>query len=352
MLISIFTILELDTMSNSVLPPRAGVFSFLSLPLELRWMIYMYALVTPFGLWMDNYRRDIPGILRKQGFGPGPNDLLAVESIRGIVSPALLLVCKQIYNEARHLLRQNQWRLNRWCTFVIADLPASARANVTSLFLGRDPSGHYGPAGTRPALVTFHNMVKHLPNIQHLTIALVNDDKGLTGPFPPMAKYDDLDGVPKGDPIYRLQMNKHIFQRGSMIKTIGLECIKTYPSRMYPWVYMWTWVTYLAMCVLPDYGDRPKLQKLRDLIGEVDKHLGSYGFGGILAYRDYSRLQDPSNEPGEDTHALLRRLRETWEEFGIRVSARDPSPFERGTMIVFERIPADGGSRVSEVDGC
>jgi hypothetical protein len=36
------------------------------------------------------------------------------------------------------------------------------------------------------------------------------------------------------------------------------------------------------------------------------------------------------------------------------VSARDPRPFERGTMIVFERVSADGGAgdRLSAARGC
>jgi hypothetical protein len=149
LLISIFKIFKLSTMAKSIKQSQTNIFPFLSLPLEMRWMIYMYALFTPFGLWMDNYRRDIPGILRKQGYGPAPVDLLAAaEGLNGIISPALLLVCKQIYYEAKDYLNGNQWRLNRWSTDPIGDIPKSVRDKVASLFLGRDLAGKFGPFGT------------------------------------------------------------------------------------------------------------------------------------------------------------------------------------------------------------
>ncbi|GLI78122.1 hypothetical protein PoHVEF18_006424 [Penicillium ochrochloron] len=183
-----------------------------------------------------------------QVIGPAPFYLsAAAEGLRGIVSPVLLLVCKQIYYEDREYLERNQWRLNRWCIDPVANILRS----------------------------------------------MMEDDKGLSDTPSPWVKvnFDD-----ERRAMSWLATYKPLFQRGS-IKSNSLKWIKKYPADLYSWVYIWSWVTTMTLHML-------------DL--------------------------------------------EEWEGFGIRVSARDPRPFERGTMIVFERVSADGGAgdRLSAARRC
>lgn len=82
-----------------------------------------------------------------QVIGPAPFDLsAAAEGLRGIVSPALLLVCKQIYYEDREYLERNQWRLNRWRIDPVANIPRSFRDATRSL--------RWSWAATRPDCYT------------------------------------------------------------------------------------------------------------------------------------------------------------------------------------------------------
>lgn len=339
-------------MANSVVLSHPSIFSLLSLPLELRCMIYMYALFCPVGLWMDTDRSDIPTLLRMQAIGPAPFDLwAAAQGPGGIVCPALLLVCKQIYYEGKEYLERNQWRLNRWSTDPITHIPQSVRNKVASLFLGRDPTGLFAAPGTiqNPSVAW---LVKCLPNIKHLTVGMMEDDKGLSGTPSPGVKvnYDDEEGL--YGVMSLLVTYTSLFKRGS-IKSISLECIKKYPSSLYQWVYLWSWVTTLTlhMLALLAPGDT---KKLLELLGEIDLLLGRFERGRVPTYRDYTPLLESSHESAARLRTLSRLLQEAWEGLGIRVSARDPSPFERGTMIVFERISAGGGAgdRLSVASGC
>jgi hypothetical protein len=137
---------------------------------------------------MDDHRRDIVGILRQQNHSPPTSDILASRSFYGIVSPALLLVCKQIYHKAKHFLGHNQWRLNRWSTDPIANISESVRNKVISVFLGTSHYGYFSPVRDRINGTSWLSLVQYLPNIQHLTIAMMEDDKGLLATTRPRSK--------------------------------------------------------------------------------------------------------------------------------------------------------------------
>lgn len=351
LLIAVLIKVKLGTMANSVIQSQANVFPFLSLPLELRLMIYMYALFSPFGLWLDTHRLDIPHLLRMQAIGPAPFDLVAAaKGLRGIVSPALLLVCKQIYYESRECLERNQWRLNRWSTDPIANIPQSVRSRVASLFLGRDSAGLFTPPGVRENKTVFQ-LIKCLPNIQHLTVGMMEDDKGLSGTPSPGVRVNFADEENLYGAMGWLTTYKSLFTRGS-IKSISLECIKKYPSNLYPSVYMWSWVTTMTLHMVEQLGPG-KMEKVRDLLEEINLLLGRFERGRVPTYRNYAPLLEPSHEFAARFQTISRLLEEMWEGFGICVSARDPCPFERGTMIVFERISAGGGDddRLSVAEG-
>ncbi|OKO93713.1 hypothetical protein PENSUB_11992 [Penicillium subrubescens] len=278
-----------------------------------------------------------------QAIGPAPFDLWTADAgLGGIVSPALLLVCKQIYYEGKKYLERNQWRLDRWSTDPIVNIPHSVRDKVASLFLGRDTVGLFTPPGTVRDDKSVFGLVHRLPNIQHLTVGMMEDDKGLSGTPSPGDKvnYDDEDNLYGA--LSWLATYKPLFKRGS-IKSISLECIKKYPSNLYPWVYIWSWVTTMTLHIL-DHGTPEKFEKMTDLLQEIDLLLGRFESGRVPTYRNYAPLLESSHESAARFRTLSDVLQEIWEGFGIRVSARDPGPFERGTMIVFERISAGGGA--------
>jgi hypothetical protein len=83
---------------------------------------------------------------------------------------------------------------------------------------------------------------------------------------------------------------------------------------------------------------------------------GMFQPGRVPTYPNYAPfpLLESSHESAARLRTLSRLIQEEWEGFGIRVSASDPRPFERGTMIVFERVSADGGAgdRLSAARGC
>lgn len=285
---------------------------------------------------MDDHRRDIVGILRQQNHSPPTSDILASRSFYGIVSPALLLVCKQIYHEAKYSLGHNQWRLNRWSTGPIPNISESVRNKVISVFLGTSHYGYFSPVRDRINGTSWLSLVKYLPNIQHLTIAMMEDDKGLSG-----------NNSPEGEVYHmgHLAHYKELFQRCS-IKSISLEYMKTYPSNMYQWVYLWSRVTTMAGYVLPLTRNNQKILEQWQLLDEVDECLvsPSLDWSGLARYRNYAPFLGSITESTSRYRLLSRRLQAAWEEFGFRVSARDPSPFERGTVIVFERISTGGCS--------
>ncbi|KAJ5157265.1 uncharacterized protein N7482_008365 [Penicillium canariense] len=321
-------------MSDSIRQSQPDIFPFLSLPLELRWMVYRHALSTPHGLWMDTYRRDIPGFLRKKNYEPAASDLLAAEGLHGIITPALLRVCSQIHHEAKHYINNNQWRLNRWSARTIADIPQSVRDKVQALFLGRDPSGSSAPDGTPSnQFESPIELISSLPNVQHITLGMLEDDKGLSGTPKPGDMVVASTLFERQEPWSRFHIYKYLFQRGSF-KSISLECMWTYPSCLYPWVYLWSWVTTMSWELLP-HQVQPKL---KEPLREVTSHLGFYDNGFLPTYRNYAPLLDSSNERTAVFRTLLCRLREVWEDFGVRVYARDPTSYERGTMVVFERM--------------
>jgi hypothetical protein len=276
-------------MANSAIQSQASTFPFLSLPMELRLMIYIYALFSPFGLWLDTHRLGIPHLLRMQAIGPAPFDLWTADAgLGGIVSPALLLVCKQIYYEGKKYLERNQWRLDRWSTDPIVNIPHSVRDKVASLFLGRDTVGLFTPPGTVRDDKSVFGLVHRLPNIQHLTVGMMEDDKGLSGTPSPGDKvnYDDEDNLYGA--LSWLATYKPLFKRGS-IKSISLECIKKYPSNLYPWVYIWSWVTTMTLHIL-DHGTPEKFEKMTDLLQEIDLLLGRFESGRVPTYRNYAPL--------------------------------------------------------------
>jgi hypothetical protein len=82
-------------------------------------------------------------------------------------------------------------------------------------------------------------LVKRLPNLQHLTIAMLEDDKGLSGtPSPGVVVLPEEEFALCG-PMAYLSTYKELFERG-LIESISLECMSIYPSSLYLWVYMWS----------------------------------------------------------------------------------------------------------------
>ncbi|KAJ5586976.1 uncharacterized protein N7459_002741 [Penicillium hispanicum] len=310
-------------------------FPLLELPLELRWEVYRYCLWTPRGLWMDIHRLDLPAAVKARGFTPQEWDVDAARLALPIVSPQLLRTCKQVYREAKHYLWDNKWLFHRYTAQTTKHIPKKVLNRVHDMYIGRGipffpvpldnapPEGSFNELFEQPTTMMFY-----LPHIHNLTIAMAEDDLGLVG-----RKYADaLDtaaDMERSIPLRILMNYKFPFQKGFM-KSITLECTRTYPRKLYPFVYVWYWVTRLSLKLLPC----PAQRELKPLYEEMFKLVGWPNYDKTQ-FRNYRPLLDDSPETPA-ARELHEKIKEIWNRYKYRVSVRRPTEFESGTMITFE----------------
>jgi hypothetical protein len=103
---------------------------------------------------------------------------------------------------------------------------------------------------------------------------MMEDDKGLSDTPSPWVKVNFDDERNLYGAMSWLATYKPLFQRGS-IKSNSLKCIKKYPSDLYSWVYMWSWVTTMTLHML-DLVCPGKIEKMRDLLKEINILLGCF----------------------------------------------------------------------------
>lgn len=309
--------------------PMATVFSFLELPPEIRAYIYQYVLTTDHGVWMDVDRRQLPPFWFQNNAMPSVGDIQAAMSPLPIVSPALLRVCKQIYMEARMFLRCNTLNFTRWTNDALWKIPQQIKANLGSAYFRigvLDLSKWRGNIKNR-------TVDMELPLLRHFTLGLRDDDPGLIGaPSRPPLDADEREARRAALEIICFHVAR-LFRKGKLT-TFRIECPSTYPSSLYPFVWVWAWVEDCIRSLLPMQAQRT-LDPLYVAVVEVLR------WSDESAFFNYQPLLE--NGPvilstGEDLHGVISRIAQIWEDNGVLVSARDPVGFERGTVITFQRV--------------
>lgn len=323
--------------------PDSTIFPFLELPPELRQMIYMYALTTAFGLWIDVHRYGLGHLLVDRGTSPPPVCTLRAMMLgeKGIISPAILSTCRQIHNEAKCLIWRNQIRLDKFSWQKIS-LPTLTTESIRDLYIGDGtpalPMAMEGAKPTDPYTVRFEKNAMvfwHFSQITDVTIHLNLVDPGLLGKKE--FEYMDLkEVIRKMLPFSIISLASLSFQMGTL-RTISVECSKFYPTWLYPYVLAWSSVDEISTRLLHSSSYRA-MQRLLD---KLSMHLGPpairYISPDTLA-RNYNILKDKDYVVASGLGKVLDDLQKLWTKNGIRVYARRPNKCDRGTMIVFEKI--------------
>lgn len=319
-----------------------NIFPFLELPRELRQIIYEYALVSAYGLCMDVYRRDLPKVMEKRGTKPPACVVQAqLTSVRGVVTPELLNTCRLVRAEARWLIWQNQMRLDRFSWQGLDHIPWVVTQSISSLYIGDGtqtlPVLIDGSKPTDPRHLRFerYEVMRRFTMLKHVTIHLPLEDPGLLGKEE-FAKDFDREFERKSIPFRIIAQWANRFKEGRL-RTVNLECGITYPSDVYPYVYIWAWVQNLAPRILL----RAKME-VWDLYGQVDDFAGrpcdsiARWVQGVP--RQYKAFTKPDPSCADKIQLLYGKIKAMWNRFGIEITARDPTRFERGTILEFRNI--------------
>lgn len=300
------------------------IFPFLELPPEIRAYIYHYALTAPDGIWMDVDRRQLPPLWLQKNIMPSVGDIQGAMRPLPIISPALLRVCKQIYMEARIFIRRNTMNFTSWSNNALCHIPKQVKDSMHSAYyrVGAESSA----GGANP-------ITQRLRFLRHLTLGLLDDDEGLKGATKPSWPNEDQwqnQRVPNG--IIYSYVGK-LFREGKL-KTFRLECPSTYTSALYPFVWVWA-------CVERSFRDlllRDTHHPLEQLYAAFTEFLRWSDETTFLVYQRMLVDGPVYLETGEELRRAISRIQKIWEDNGVRVSARDPEGFERGTVITFERV--------------
>ncbi|KAJ5183462.1 hypothetical protein N7492_001078 [Penicillium capsulatum] len=341
-------VLSLPVTTLSSFPPSPplsavmsdDIFLFLALPLEVRRMVYEYALTTAYGLWIDVYRRDLPRLMEKRGIIPPPTLLRALEtSIGGIISPALMRTCRQIYQESRNLIWRNQIRLDH-CRLQGLNLPRLTLGAIRDLYIGdgmscppiiRDRTSPNSLSNVRyesKALV-----LQKFTWLQHLTFHFGLHDPGMLGQTTFKCiegeNFDQLMTPLNIIPFAGLRMQR------DKLRSISLECPITYSSVLYPSVYGWTWVYHVGLMILSKQS-QGELRRCDSILSRFVGESNMIPSGSDSKPRRYD-LMVSDDTHSQEIQRLLDEIQRVFTRSHIRVYARDPKAWERGTMLVFER---------------
>lgn len=306
-----------------------SIFPFLELPVLVRRYIYEYALTTEHGLWIDADRRQLPPFWLKNNVLPSVGDIQAATSSLPIISPALLRVCKQIHREAHFLLRRNTWNFIHFSNYVLRSIPQPLKDSIRSVYFRAgaltEPKG--------PGMCAY--VTSQLRGVRTLTLGLRDDDEGLKGATEQPLTRPEAELKGENAVLYIIRFHVwELFREGRMT-TFRLECPSTYPSELYPFVWVWAWVQRTYRSLLPVRLHRT-LDPLYAAVLEVLQ------WRETTSLLDYQRLlaKKVYVATGEELPRAVARIAQVWQENGVHVSARDPEGFERGTVITFQKVDA------------
>lgn len=246
-----------------------------------------------------------------------------------IISPALLRVCKLTYLEARVLIRRNTWNFHRWTNDALYHIPQHVKDSMKSVYLRASALSMEIVRWTYKS----KDIVKELRFLRHFTLGLTDEDQGLKG-VTKLSWPDNVDWEGRKVPLQIAHFDVGPLFRKGKLTTFRLECPSTYPSSLYPFVWIWAWVELSFRFLLPREAHRT-LDQLYAAVVEVlrlsDEH----------SLRNYQLLLVDGPvylKTGEELRGVISLIQRIWEDNGVRVWARDPVGFERGTVITFQRV--------------